>query len=179
MPSDKVLNAKKEAVQKLKDEFADAQTLLIADYLGLSVQEDTRLREDMRKEEVTYKVVKNTIAKLAAEEAGLKSLADFFTGPTAVAYSKTDVVSPAKILQKHADDIDAFTIKGGVMEGNAISLEEIKALAAIPPKEVLYGQIVCGLASPITGLAIILDALRKKVEEENVETLAAVTKAES
>lgn len=179
MPSDKILNAKKEAVQKLKEEFAEAQTLLIADYLGLSVQEDTQLRADMRKEDVTYKVVKNTIAKLAAAEAGLESLADFFKGPTAIAYSKSDVISPAKVLQKHADDIDAFSIKGGVMEGKEISLQEIKALASIPPVEVLYGQVVCGLASPISGLAIILEAVRKKAEEEDAQTIAAVAQAKS
>lgn len=174
MPSDKILNAKKKMVEELTEEFKSAQTLVVADYLGLSVSQDTELRTAMRKEEVTYKVVKNTLAELAAKEAGFESLVPFFKGPTAIAYSKTDVVSPAKVLQKYADKIDVFSIKGGIMEGKEISVPEIKALASIPPKEVLYGQVVCGLVSPIAGLAMILNAISEKAAESGAETVGAV-----
>jgi large subunit ribosomal protein L10 len=174
MPSNKILKAKKKMVEELTEEFKSAQTLIVADYLGLSVQQDTELRTAMRKEEVTYKVVKNTLAELAAKEAGYESLIPFFKGPTAIAYSKTDVVSPAKVLQKYADKIEVFSVKGGIMEGVEISIPDIKALASIPPKEVLYGQIVCGLISPIAGLAMILNAISEKGAEAGVETVGAV-----
>ena len=142
--------------------------------MGLSVGQDTELRTAMRKEEVTYKVVKNTLAELAAKQAGYESLIPFFKGPTAIAYSTSDVVSPAKVLQKYADKIEVFSIKGGIMEGMEISVPEIKALASIPPKEVLYGQVVCGLISPIAGLAMILNAINEKAQEAGAENVGAV-----
>jgi len=177
MPSEKILKAKEQLVKQLTEEFKSAQTLLVADYLGLNVEQDTELRNALRKEAVNYKVIKNTLAILAAKEAGLDELTPLFKGPTAIAYSTTDVVSPAKILQKYADKIEAFSIKGGVMEGTTLSVQEVKALAAIPSKEILYGQVVCGLISPIAGFAMILNAICEKAEQEKAETIGAVAVA--
>jgi large subunit ribosomal protein L10 len=174
MPSNKALNGKKTVVNELVEEFKSAQSLLVADYRGLTVQQDTDLRNALRKENVTYKVVKNTIATIAAKEVGLEGMETLFVGPTAIAYSKTDVVAPAKVLQMYADKIEAFSIKGGIMDNKILSIVDVKALATIPPKEVLYAQIVCAIASPISGLAMILNAIREKGEEAKVETIAAV-----
>jgi large subunit ribosomal protein L10 len=174
MPSDKVLKRKMETVSLLKEEFCSAQTLIVADYLGLNVQEDTEMRNALRKEGVVYKVVKNTIAVRAAREANLETLEQYFTGPTAIAYSKDDVVAPAKVLQKYADKIEAFSIKGGVMEGAAITVQEIKTLAAIPSREVLYAKVVCSIASPIAGFAMILNAISEKAKQESCETVGAL-----
>ena len=175
MPSKKVLNEKKGVVQELIEEFKSAQSLLVTDYRGLTVQQDTELRNALRKEKVTYKVVKNTLASIAAKEVGLTGMETLFAGPTAIAYSKTDVVAPAKVLQFYADKIEAFSIKGGIMDNRLLSVADVKALATIPPREVLYAQIVCAIASPISGLAMILNAVREKGEEAGVATIASVT----
>ena len=181
MPSIKILENKKKIVAGLVEELKSAKTLIVVDYRGLTVQEDTQLRSDLRGEDVTYKVAKNTLLTLAAKEAGMEALVPHFVGPTAIAYSTTDVIAPAKVLQKYADKIKVFNIKGGVMEGDALDVAQIKALASIPPKEVLYGQVVSGIAAPITGLAIILKAIVDKGQEagsENVSDLVAA-KAEA
>ena len=177
MPSNKVLNGKKDIVRGLTEEFKSAQSLLVTDYLGLTVQQDTDLRNALRKEKVTYKVVKNTLAGIAAKDAGLKGMETLFVGPTAIAYSKTDVIAPAKVLQFYADKIEAFSIKGGIMEGKLLSAADVKALSSIPSKEILYAQIVCAIASPISGLAMILNAVREKAETAGAETVAAVALA--
>ncbi len=174
MPSNKALEAKKKVVQDLTEEFKSAQTMLVADYLGLTVEQDTEMRAALRKEGVVYKVVKNTLAAFAAKEAGLDSLHPYFEGPTAIAYSTSDAIAPAKILSKYADKIETFKIKGGVMDKKAIDLTDIKALAQIPPREVLYAQVVCGIASPITGLAMILHAIESKGAESGAENVAAL-----
>lgn len=174
MPSKKILDGKKGVVKGLADEFKNAKSLLVTDYRGLTVEQDTELRNALRKEKVTYKVVKNTLATIAAKEAGLTGMETLFVGPTAIAYSTTDVIAPAKILQKYADKIEAFTIKGGSMDDKILSIADVKALSSIPPREVLYGQIVCAIASPISGLAMILNAIREKAEEANAETVAAI-----
>ncbi len=175
MPNNKILDSKKQVVRNLSEEFKSAQSLLIADYLGLTVQQDTELRNALRKENVTYKVVKNTLADIAAKDAGLPAeMSSLFVGPTAIAYSTTDVIAPAKVLQGFADKIEAFTIKGGAMEGKLLSVADVKALSSIPPKEVLYGQIVCAIASPISGLAMILNAICEKAETAGAESVAAV-----
>ena len=162
MPAKKILEAKKTIVDGLAAEFRSAKTLLVADYRGLTVEQDTKLRNDLRKAGVTYKVVKNTLATIAAKEAGIEGLGALLAGPTAIAYSTTDVIAPAKVLKEFADKVEKYKIRGGVMEGKVIGFEEVKRLASIPPKEVLYAQIVCALASPITKLAMLLNAIAEK-----------------
>jgi large subunit ribosomal protein L10 len=179
MPAKKILEAKKTVVTGLAKEFKSAKTLLVADYRGLTVEQDTKLRNDLRKAGVTYKVVKNTLAIIAAEEAGLKGFAPLLVGPTAIAYSATDVVAPAKVLKEFADKVEKYKIRGGVMEGKIIDLDEIKALAAIPPKQILLSMLVNVLNSPIAKLAMLLSAIAEKngtsievVAEVAVETAA-------
>lgn len=178
MPSEKILNNKKKIVADLTEELKSAQTVIVVDYLGLTVEEDTDLRRELRKEGVEYKVVKNTLISFAAKEAGLEFLTPLFVGPTAIGYSTTDVVAPAKVLQKYADKIKVYNIKGGSMEGKSLSVEEIKSLASIPPKEVLYGRVVCGIAAPLTGLAMILKAIADKGEESNITDVAELATVE-
>lgn len=174
MPSNKILAGKKDVVSELVEELKSAQSVLVADHRGLTVKQDTDLRNALRKENVVYKVVKNTLVSIAAKEAGLTGMDTLFVGPTAIAYSKTDAVAPAKVLQPFADKIEAFSIKGGSMDNTLLSVVDVKALASIPPRETLYAQVVCAIASPISGLAMILNAVREKGEEAGVETIAAV-----
>lgn len=174
MPSEKTLAIKQQMVSELAQEFRDAQTLIVAQYGGLTVADDTAMRADMRANGVNYKVVKNRLALRAAEEAGFGELEELFTGKTAIAYSAEDVVAPARLLKKYADKNELMTIKGGVMEGEIAPLETLQRLAAIPDRDTLIARVVGGIASPLSGLAIFLNAIREKMEEEGAETAADV-----
>ncbi len=177
MPSTKILKAKKEIVTGLAKEFSGAKTIVLAEYLGLTVAQDTAMRTNFRKAGIHYKVIKNTLSSRAMKEAGIEGLDELLTGPIAIAYSTEDVIAPAKAIKEFADKFDKFKIKGGVMDGQVISVEEVVRLAAIPPREVLYGQVVSGLISPIAGLAMILNAIAEKAGEQGVDTVAAISSA--
>ncbi|MDO5732219.1 MAG: 50S ribosomal protein L10 [Eubacteriales bacterium] len=174
MPSPKVLAEKQEIVKQLASEFKSAQTMVLAEYRGLTVEQDTELRAEMRKGGVTYKVIKNTLGRLAAKEAGFDELESLFVGPTAIAFSDQDPVGPAKILKKFADKYEPLTMKGGATDGRVMALTELEALANVPDIEVLYAQVVGGLSSPIRGLACYLKAIADKCEEQGCETAAGV-----
>lgn len=178
MPNKKILNEKMGTVKGLAEEFKSAQTLLVADYRGLTVSQDTDLRNALRKEKVTYKVVKNSLAAFAAKEAGIEGMESLFVGPTAIAYSTTDVIAPAKVLQQYADKIEAFSIKGGTMNSRILTAVDVKALASIPPKEVLYAHLVSAIASPITGFVMLLNAIREKGETSGAQSIAPLAAAE-
>ncbi len=171
MPSDSILALKQQQVSELAAELKSAATLVVADYRGLTVSEDTELRNELRKQAVTYRVVKNSILRRAAEEAGLKDMDELFVGPSAIAYSAEDPVSPAKVLKQFADKHDQLEIRGGAMDGARVDLKRIQQLASIPAVEVLYGQVVGGLISPIAGLAMILAAVEKKMNEQGLENV--------
>ena len=162
MPSKKALETKQKFVSDLAADFKDAQSIVFADYLGLTVEQDTNMRAVLRKADVSYQVVKNTLSSRALKEAGFDGLDTFLTGPTAIAYSTKDMISPAKTIKEFADKHEKFGIKGGMLDGKPISAEEVANLARIPGREVLYGQLVFTLLSPITSLAIALNAILEK-----------------
>ncbi len=173
MPSEKILLSKQNQVAELAEELKGATTIVVADHRGLTVAQDTELRTALRKEGITYKVVKNTILTRATADAGLENMDELFKGPSAIAFSE-DPIAAAKVMHDFQKKFDKLEIKGGAMEGKVTDLAALKALASIPPVEVLYAQVVGGLVSPISGLAMIIDAIRQKVEEEGAETAAAV-----
>lgn len=164
MPSKKALESKQKFVADLAADFKDAQSIVFADYLGLTVEQDTAMRAALRKADVEYQVVKNTLSSRALKEAGFDGMDSFLAGPTAIAYSKQDMIQPAKTIKEYADKFDKFSIKGGMLEGKAISAEEVNSLAKIPGRDVLYGQLVFTLVSPIASLAVVLNAIREKME---------------
>lgn len=174
MPSSKVLAEKQEIVKQLSESFKSAQTLVLAEYRGLTVAQDTELRAEMRKNGVSYKVIKNTMGRLAAKEAGLDELESLFVGPTVVAMSDSDPVSPAKVLKKYADKFEPLKMKGGASEGKVMSLPQLMNLANVPDIEVLYAQVVGSLSSPMRALACYIKAIADKCEENGVETAAGV-----
>ena len=174
MASEKNLAVKKQQVSELAQEFREAETLVIAQYGGLTVADDTAMRADMRANDVNYKVVKNRLALRAAHEAGFGELEDLFVGRTAIAYSKDDVVAPARLIKKYADQHKEMEIKGGLMEGAVAPLEQLQRLASIPDRETLIARVVGGIAAPLSGLAIFLNAIREKMEEAGAETAADV-----
>jgi large subunit ribosomal protein L10 len=164
MPSKKVLESKKKIIDDLAGEFGQAQAIVFAEYRGLTVAQDTAMRTALRQAGVHYQVIKNTMSSRALAQVGLKGLDDVLTGPIAIAYSKDDMISPAKVLKEYAGKFDKLKIKGGVLEGKVISLDDVISLASIPGREVLYSQLVFGLISPVTSLAIVLNAIKEKME---------------
>ena len=144
-------------VEELTKKFNESKSAILTDYRGLDVAEVTELRDKLREAGVDYKVVKNTLAFLAAKEAGHEEIKDFLTGPTAIAFSVEDPVAPAKVLSEFADDHEDLEIKSGIVEGDIIDVDGVTALADIPPREVLLGQVARGMKAPITGLVRCLN----------------------
>ncbi len=136
------LEEKKEIVQDLNERFSKAAVVIVTDYKGLDVAAINDLRRRLRKEEVEYQVVKNSLLVRAAQETDVALIKETFKGPSAVALSYSDPVAPAKVLTEFAKDHDVFEIKVGVMDGKIIELNEIKALSALPSREVLLGNFV-------------------------------------
>ncbi len=158
MPSEKVLDAKKAQVAELVEALKTATTGVLVDYRGLSVEEDTKLRNDLRAAGVKYFVVKNTLLRLAANQVGLEELDSILHGPTALAISE-DAVAPAKVLADFAKDNEKMEIKSGFMDGKVMTLDEVKTLAKTPSKETLIAKMMGSLNSPISGLARLLSTI--------------------
>lgn len=157
MPSEKTLQGKKEVVQELSEKIKSAKTIVLADYRGLTVEQDTELRNALRKAGVEYKVVKNTLTRFAANENGLEGLDPFLNGPTAMAISTADPVAPAKVLSEFSKKYEKLELKAGVVEGKVIDIDGIKALAELPPREVLIAKVLGGFNAPISGFVNVLN----------------------
>lgn len=158
MPSSKILEQKKRIVKELSEKIGKAKSIILADYRGVTVEEDTKLRSSLRKEKVEYRVVKNTFLWRAVKENGLEELEQYMHGPTSVAISYDDPVAPAKILMNYSKENDKFQVKAGILEGKIIDMEKIKELASLPSKDVLVSKVLGGLKSPMYGLVNVLNA---------------------
>lgn len=155
--------AKKSAiVEEVTEKFNAAASVVVVDYRGLTVDEVTRLRKQLREAGVEMKVIKNSILSRAAEKAGLSGLDDVFAGPTAVAFSNEDVVAPAKIIDEFAKDAAALEIKGGIIEGKVSSVEEITALAKLPSRDGLLSMLLSVLQAPVRNVAYAVKAVAEK-----------------
>lgn len=150
------LQEKQVIVQEIAEKITNAKSVVITDYRGLNVSEVTELRKQLREAGVEYKVLKNTMVRFAAEKAGIEGLNDILKGPTAVAFGLEDAVSPAKVLVDFAKDHEALEIKAGVLDNNVLSIEEVKNLAEIPPREVLLSMVLRGMQGPISGFVNVL-----------------------
>lgn len=158
--------AKKETlVEEAVAKFEAAASVVIVDYRGLTVEEVTNLRKQLRDANVEMKVIKNSILIRAARKAGLEGLDEVFTGPTAVAFSNEDVVAPAKIIDEFASTAKALEIKGGVIEGKVSSTEEITALAKLPSRDGLLSMLLSVLQAPVRNVAYAVKAVAEKEEE--------------
>ncbi|HAP4716933.1 TPA: 50S ribosomal protein L10 [Enterococcus faecalis] len=158
--------AKKETlVQAAAEKFESAASVVIVDYRGLTVEEVTNLRKQLRDAGVEMKVIKNSILSRAAKKVGLDGLDEVFTGPTAVAFSNDDVIAPAKIIDEFAKDAKALEIKGGVIEGKVSSVEQITALAKLPNREGLLSMLLSVLQAPVRNVAYAVKAVAEKNEE--------------
>lgn len=140
-------------VEALRERLSRAPASVLADFRGLTVAEDTELRSRLRQAGVEYRVVKNTLLGLAARSAGIEGLEPHLEGPTAVAFSLSDAVAAAKELARFAKDHPNLEVKAGILEGRVISANEVKALADLPSREVLLGQLASLLVGPLAQLA--------------------------
>lgn len=174
MTKSKQREINEKIVAEIKQKLEESTAVILTNYRGLNVAQMTQLRAKLREAGVEYKVLKNTLTRLAAHQVGLEGLDDYLTGPTAIAFSK-DPVAPAKILSNFAKENKALEIKAGVLEGKIIDLEGVKALASLPSREELLAKVVGGMQAPIYGLAFVLsgclrnlvyvlDAVRKQKE---------------
>lgn len=145
-------------VAELKDKLARAQSLVLADYRGLTVGEVSDLRHKLRESGVEFKVVKNTLAAIAAREVGMEGLDRFLTGPTAIAIGLDDPVAPAKGLLDFIEERKKMEIKGGVLDGKVIGLAEVKSLARLPSRNELLARVLGALQAPLAGFAGCLQA---------------------
>lgn len=165
-------------VAELKDLLTSSKGVVLVDYCGLTVAEDTELRSKMREAGVKYMVAKNTFIRIAAQEAGIEGLDAYLEHNTAVAFSAEDPVAPAKILNDFSKDHKALEIKAGVLDGKVIGLDEVKAVAELPSREELLAKLVGSMQTPISGLVNVLqgtirnfvytlEAVRQKKEQES------------
>lgn len=159
----KTREQKSEIVEKFKDDLVKAQSVILADYRGLTVEEETALRKKFREAGTKYEVIKNTLAVLAAKEAGVEGLDELLVGPTAVAFGYEDPVSPAKILAEYAKSHEQIKIKGGLVNGKVIDVNGVKSLAELPPREELIAKMLGSMQSPISGLAGSLSGIIRKL----------------
>ncbi len=157
MPSEKILEKKKQHVADLSEAFKTANVGVLVNYSGISVEDDTKLRKQLREAGCQYKVVKNTLLHLAFSEAGIEGLDEFLNGTTAIAYSDAGYTEAPKILSDYAADHENYQIKSGFVDGGVISADGIKELAKLPSKEVLIAQVLGGFNAPIQGLANVLN----------------------
>lgn len=150
-------------VSELTQKMAGSKAIFLADFTGLDVAAVTALRSQLRHASVEYEVVKNRLAKRAAQEAGIAGLDRYFVGPTAIAFAGDDPVEPAKILQKFIDAGGKITIKSGLVDGQIISADQFKALATLPSRDQLLGQVVRAVQGPLSGLAGALSGLLRNL----------------
>ncbi len=169
MPSTAVLEKKKQMVADLSQRIKNSCAGVVVDYKGINVEDDTKLRKELREAGVEYTVVKNSILSRAAEDAGLEGLDSVLEGTTAIATSADDYVASARILQNYADKHNNFSLKSGYLDGEIISMEKLIALAKLPSREVLLATVCNVFNAPIAAFARAVQAIVDKGGAEACE----------
>ena len=156
------IEIKKPIVEEISAAIKDAQSVVLVDYRGLTVAQDTELRKQLREAGVTYKVYKNTMMNFAFKGTDFESLAPFLDGPSAVAISTTDATAPARVLAKFAQTANNLEIKAGVVEGTLYDANGMKAISSIPSREELLSKLLGSIQSPIANFARCMNQLAEK-----------------
>jgi large subunit ribosomal protein L10 len=164
---------KVEAVEKILDRVRASKAAVVTGYTGLTVEEVTELRAKLFHAKVEYHVVKNNLARLALNKANITVLDDLLVGPTAIALAMEDAVAPARVLSKFAKDHEKLSLRGGWMDGRKITVQDIKAMANLPSREVLLGKMLGSMKSPVNGIVQVLAGPARKL----VYALNAVAQA--
>ncbi|MBQ9140575.1 MAG: 50S ribosomal protein L10 [Lachnospiraceae bacterium] len=153
---------KQPIVEEISAGIKDAQSVVLVDYRGLTVEQDTQLRKQLREAGVVYKVYKNTMMNFAFKGTDFEGLAPYLNGPSAMAYSTTDATAPARVLAEFAKKAPKLEIKAGVVEGNVYDAKGMEAIASIPSREVLISRLLGSMQSPITNFARVMNQLAEK-----------------
>ena len=164
---------KQPIVAEISEAIKEAQSVVLVDYRGLTVEQDTNLRKQLREAGVAYKVYKNTMMNFAFKGTDFEQLAPYLEGPSAVAISTTDATAPARILAKFAKDAKALEIKAGVVEGTVYDANGMQTIAAIPSRDELISKLLGSLQSPITNFARVMNQLAEKGGASACEAPAA------
>ncbi|MCP3033225.1 50S ribosomal protein L10 [Halobacillus sp. A1] len=162
----KIIEQKQQVVTEIADKFRNSKSAVLVDYRGLSVAEVTELRAQLREAGVEFKVYKNTMTRRATAETDLTELDEVLVGPTALAFSEDDAVSPAKVLNNFAKDHQNLELKGGVIEGQVATLDQIKELATLPSYEGLVSMFLSVIQAPVRNFAYATKAIAEQKEEE-------------
>lgn len=161
-----VLEAKKQQVEEIKAKIQSAKSIVIIDYMGLTVAQDTAFRKELRENGVDYAVLKNRLVKIAFNELGYTQFDEALNGPTAVAFSSTDAVAPAKFIVKNIKALNKMKTKCGMVEGQFLDENGVKQIADIPSREVLLSRLVGSIQSPISKIAICLGRIAEQRAEQ-------------
>ena len=159
-----VTSAKQAVVAQLKEQLESAKGVVLTSYKGLTVAQDTELRRELREAGVSYHVVKNTMLRIAAKEAGIEGIEEHLEGTTAFAFSTEDAVAPAKVIcgfikKNKLEDAEVLTVKVGMVEGKVIGVDEVKALAALPSREELIAKLLGSMNAPISNTSNVLQGV--------------------
>lgn len=164
MANAKTLELKSQQVAEVTEKLKDSSCTIVTDYRGLNVAQVTELRKQLREAGVEFQVLKNTLARRATASAELTALDEHLTGPTAIAFSKDDIITPAKILTAFAKKNENLSVKAGVVEGKVVDFEQIKALAELPSREGLLSMLLSVLQAPVRNFALAVKAVSEKQE---------------
>ena len=156
---------KQPIVEEISELLKDSKSAVLVDYRGLTVEEDTNLRRQLRAENVTYKVYKNTMINFAIKGTEYEELSKYLEGPTAIAISKDDATAPARVLYEFAKNAEALELKAGVVEGTLYDQDGIKTIASIPSRDVLISKLLGSIQSPIANMARVLKQIAEKNDE--------------
>ena len=160
MPNAKVLSEKQAIVAALTERIKNASSGVFVDYKGITVAQDTELRTELRKNDVEYSVIKNTLTRFALDDCGLKEIDPILNGTTSLATSTGDPIAPFRIISDYSKKLnDMFNIKAAFMDGKVLNETEIAEISALPSKEALYSQVFGTLLAPITSLAVVLNQI--------------------
>ena len=172
---------KQPIVAAIAEDVKDAQSVVIVDYRGLTVAQDTELRKQLREAGIIYKVCKNTMMKRAFEGTDFAGLAEYLEGPSAMAVSKDDATAPARILCNFAKTADKLEVKAGVVEGKVYDENGVKALSAIPSREELLSKLLGSIQSPIANFARVIKQIAENggAVAESAETVVEEAAAEA
>lgn len=156
---------KEAKVAEIKEKLEKANSVVLSKYQGLTFEEDTILRKNLREAGVEYKVYKNTLVTLAAKELGLEGIVEYLEGPVAIAFGYEDVTVAARVLNDFAKDHKKLELKAGIVEGEIYDTNKIKQLATIPSKEVLIAKLLGSIKSPISSFARVINAIAESKAE--------------
>ena len=156
------IEIKQPIVEEISAGIKDAQSVVLVDYRGLTVEEDTELRKQLRAAGVVYKVYKNTMMNFAFKGTDFEGLAPYLNGPSAMAYSTNDATAPARVLAEFAKNAKALEIKAGVVEGNVYDAKGMAAIASIPSRDVLISRLLGSMQSPMANFARVINQIAEK-----------------